>query len=254
MFLDCGDLERGFARVRCDDCKHEYLLAFRKGAGSARHATRRRSNSSARCCPRRSCSRSRTGISPSESPRCCARTSASTATCSRTCAAWRTSACSNTCAPPRPARGAARIVMAIHTPGEYLDFHPICTPWLPTVSSCAQDCFTSCPDVSLKPLEELFRARIITFLADKGLLPVERANMLRGCAFRVQRASEPAGTPRRARDLERLGPVHHQEPLCRRKDAGHGALTALIRTERLSTVPPQPDIQRNFEVFVRATS
>ncbi|HPG01359.1 MAG TPA: transposase zinc-binding domain-containing protein, partial [Kiritimatiellia bacterium] len=27
-FLDCGDLERGFARVRCDDCKHEYLLAF----------------------------------------------------------------------------------------------------------------------------------------------------------------------------------------------------------------------------------
>ena len=26
-FLDCGDLERGFARVRCDDCKHEYLLA-----------------------------------------------------------------------------------------------------------------------------------------------------------------------------------------------------------------------------------
>ncbi|MDD8043105.1 MAG: transposase zinc-binding domain-containing protein [Verrucomicrobiota bacterium] len=31
-FLDCGDLEHGFARVRCDDCKHEYLLAFpRKG-------------------------------------------------------------------------------------------------------------------------------------------------------------------------------------------------------------------------------
>jgi hypothetical protein len=27
-FLDCGDLERGFARVRCDHCRHEYLLAF----------------------------------------------------------------------------------------------------------------------------------------------------------------------------------------------------------------------------------
>ena len=27
-FLDCGDLEQGFARVRCDHCKHEYLLAF----------------------------------------------------------------------------------------------------------------------------------------------------------------------------------------------------------------------------------
>jgi len=27
-FLDCGDLERGFARVRYDHCQHEYLLAF----------------------------------------------------------------------------------------------------------------------------------------------------------------------------------------------------------------------------------
>lgn len=27
-FLGCGDLTRGFARVRCDTCRHEYLLAF----------------------------------------------------------------------------------------------------------------------------------------------------------------------------------------------------------------------------------
>jgi hypothetical protein len=27
-FLDCGNLERGFARIRCDECQHEYLLAF----------------------------------------------------------------------------------------------------------------------------------------------------------------------------------------------------------------------------------
>lgn len=27
-FLDCGDLQQGFARVRCPDCHHEYLLAF----------------------------------------------------------------------------------------------------------------------------------------------------------------------------------------------------------------------------------
>ena len=36
------------------------------------------------------------------------------------------------------------------------------------------------PDVSLKPLEELFRARVITFLVEKDLLPSERAVMLRG--------------------------------------------------------------------------
>lgn len=27
-FLDCGDLDRSFARVRCGHCQHEYMLAF----------------------------------------------------------------------------------------------------------------------------------------------------------------------------------------------------------------------------------
>ena len=27
-YLDCGDLHFGFARVRCEKCGHEYLLAF----------------------------------------------------------------------------------------------------------------------------------------------------------------------------------------------------------------------------------
>jgi len=27
-YLDCGDLYFGFARVKCEDCGHEYLLAF----------------------------------------------------------------------------------------------------------------------------------------------------------------------------------------------------------------------------------
>ena len=36
------------------------------------------------------------------------------------------------------------------------------------------------PEVSLKPVEELFRARVITFLNGTGLLPPDRARMLRG--------------------------------------------------------------------------
>lgn len=27
-YLDCGDIHNGFARVKCCDCKHEYLVAF----------------------------------------------------------------------------------------------------------------------------------------------------------------------------------------------------------------------------------
>jgi hypothetical protein len=44
---------------------------------------------------------------------------------------------------------------------------------------------------SLNPLEDMFRARVITFLVDKGLLPPERARMLRGwvhSGFNVHRS------------------------------------------------------------------
>jgi ribosomal protein S27E len=27
-FIDCGDPHKGFARIRCDGCGHDYLLAF----------------------------------------------------------------------------------------------------------------------------------------------------------------------------------------------------------------------------------
>ena len=27
-FLECGDLEKGFARLRCPECRHEFLVAF----------------------------------------------------------------------------------------------------------------------------------------------------------------------------------------------------------------------------------
>ncbi len=50
--------------------------------------------------------------------------------------------------------------------------------------------FYMLPEVSLKALEELFRARVITFLMDKGLLPPQRARMLRG--QREKRAAEEA--------------------------------------------------------------
>ena len=123
-----------------------YWRSPARGAGSARHATRRKSNSSARCCPRRSCSRSRTGISPSESPRCCARTSASTATCSRTCAAWRTSACSNTCATPSTCpRGCPASSWRSTPSASTWTSIPTSTPWSPTASSPARGCSTACP-------------------------------------------------------------------------------------------------------------
>ena len=42
-FMGFGDFAKGFARVRCDECSHEYLLALflQRRAGSARHAIRK---------------------------------------------------------------------------------------------------------------------------------------------------------------------------------------------------------------------
>ena len=36
-FLACGVLEHGFARIRCDACAHEYLLAFSSWPHSGFH-------------------------------------------------------------------------------------------------------------------------------------------------------------------------------------------------------------------------
>jgi hypothetical protein len=38
-FMGCGDFAKGFARVRCDHCAHEYLLALRSPL-RARSSTR----------------------------------------------------------------------------------------------------------------------------------------------------------------------------------------------------------------------
>ena len=93
-FLECGDLARGFARIRCDRCKEDRLLAFScRGPlvlpvlppekGQALRGAAGRVYSLSRC---------RTGISCSASPRCSARTSATTAICSKISAASPTSA------------------------------------------------------------------------------------------------------------------------------------------------------------------
>jgi len=61
------------------------------------------------------------------------------------------------------------------------------------------------PDVSLAQMEELFRARVITFLVKKGLLPPERARMLRGwthSGFNIHRSQRVP--PRNREDMERL--------------------------------------------------
>ncbi len=81
--------------------------------------------------------------------------------------------------------GLPGIVMTIHTFGEYLDFHPHLHALVADGLFVRSGLFYCLPNVSLKSLEELFRARVITFLVDKGLLPPERANRLEAGDWRL---------------------------------------------------------------------
>ncbi len=106
------------------------------------------------------------------------------------------------------------------------------------------------PEVSLKPVEEMFRARVITFLAQKGLLPDDRARMLRGwvhSGFNIHRSRRVQ--PDEREDLERLAQY---------------IIRNSFSIDKMQVSPPShtnpegsilyrsglnPKIQRNFEVF-----
>ena len=86
-----------------------------------------------------------------------------------------------------------------------MDFHPHLHALVADGLFVREGQFHTCPEVSLKPLEQLFRARLITFLAKKGLLPEDRAQMLRGwvhSGFNVYRSRRVPSYERD--DMERL--------------------------------------------------
>ena len=64
--------------------------------------------------------------------------------------------------------GLPSIVMAIHTFGEYLDFHPHLHALVADGLFLRSSLFHVLPEVSLKPLEKLFRARVITLMCANG--------------------------------------------------------------------------------------
>ena len=101
------------------------------------------------------------------------------------------------------------------------------------------------PDVSRAPLEELFRARVITFLVKKGLLPPERARMLRGwthSGFNIHRSQRVP--PRYREDMERLAQYIIRNPFPVDKMQPNSSGDSIIYRSGMN-----PKIQRNFEVF-----
>jgi len=110
--------------------------------------------------------------------------------------------------------------------------------------------FYCLPNVSIEPLEEMFRARVITFLVDKGLLPVERANMLRGwvhSGFNVHRSRRVL--PDERGDIERLAQYIIRNPFAVEKMQVAEPNRANPDGAVIYRSGLNPKIQRNFEVF-----
>ena len=261
-FLDCGDLERGFARVRCDHCKHEYLLAFScKGRWFCPSCHQKKvqlfgallTETILFPVPHRHFT---LGIPKMLRPYFRFDRDLLKDFCrlAHECLVeWMRTTLSLP-------DGQPGLVMAIHTFGEYLDFHPHLHALVADGLFTRDGRFHVLPEVPLKPLEELFRARMLTFLAGKGLLPPARAQMLRGwvhSGFHVHRSRRVQ--PHERADLERLAQYIIRNPFSVEKmqvtaaDRAHPHLSAAGRAQADSSIiyhsGLNPKIRRNFEVF-----
>ena len=89
--------------------------------------------------------------------------------------------------------GTTGVVMAIHTFGEYLDFHPHLHALAADGLMVDSGFFHVMPDVSLAPLGELFRVRDHHVSGEKGTPAAgTRPDAARMDAFRVQPPPQPA--------------------------------------------------------------
>ena len=246
-FLDCGNVERGFARVRCDHCKHEYLLAFScKGRWF---------------CP--SCHQKKVqlfGALLTETilfPVPHRHFTLGIPKMLRPYFRFNRELLKDFChlahetiseymqTTLRLPDGVPGMVMAIHTFGEYLDFHPHLHALVADGLFTRDGMFHVMPEVTLKPLEELFRARVITFLVGKGLLPPARAQMLRSwvhSGFHVHRSRRVMQDERE--DLDRLAQYIVRNPFSIDKMRVNQAGDAITYRSEMNE-----KIHRNFEVF-----
>jgi len=246
-FLDCGDLKHGFARIRCDHCKIDHFLAFScKGRWF---------------CP--SCHQKKVqlfGALLAESvlyPVPHRHYTLGIPKMLRPYFRYNRDLLKELCRIARDCLvdyqrvilqlpdGIPGAVMAIHTFGEYLDFHPHLHVLVADGLFVRGGWFHVLPETGVRPLEELFRARLITFLLDEGLLPLERAQMLRSwrhSGFNVHRSQRVQ--PHQREDLERLAQYIIRNPFAVEKMHPDPATGTIIYRSGMN-----PKIKRNFEIF-----
>jgi hypothetical protein len=180
-FLECGDLSKGFARIRCDDCAHEMLLSF-----------------SCKCrwfCP--SCHQKKVQIFGEfvcEEVAFAVPHRQYVFTIPKVLRVYFRNdrrLLSDLCLAARDSlrlffvehlglpKGKIGAVLAIHTFGDYLNFHPHVHMLVSNGLFIPSGLFYCMPPVDLQTLEELFREHVLGFLVAKGKLDPVFAQKLR---------------------------------------------------------------------------
>ena len=246
-FLDCGNLERGFARIHCTACGLDALLAF--------------SCKSRWFCP--SCHQKNVLTSAEF---LVARVLAPVhhrhyvlalpkmlrpyfqrhrVLLKHLCTAAHESLSIYLRAALENQKAQTAIILTLHTFGEYLDFHPHVHALVADGLFTRDGIFHPLPQLPLKPLEEIFRARIIQLLVELDLLKADRVNLLyswKHSGFNVHRG-ESVG-PENKSLLTQLAQYILRNPFSVEKMTLQSPGDAIIYRSKLN-----PKINRNFEIF-----
>jgi len=246
-FLQCGILERGFARVRCDHCAHEYLVAFScKGRWFCPSCHQRKVLQTAAhlvdhvllpvshrhfvlALPKllRPLFYRHRGL------------------LKRLCTVAQQTITQLLRASLHLPRARPAFFLALHTFGEYLDFHPHIHALVADGLLDDDGHWQPAPQIPRHVLEELFRARIFTELLRLKLLSPElvaRMKTWKHSGFNVDcgRAVPPQNRPER----EQLCQYVLRNPFSVAKVTLEYPHDTVIYRSRLN-----PKINRNFEVF-----
>ena len=246
-FLDCGDLHHGFARVRCPDCRLEYLLAFScKTRGFCPSCQQRRTVQTAQALVEDVFVRvphSHYVLSLPVAVRSFFQRDRSLLTdlcrlANESLVEWMQTALNQP-------KGTPGIVLTLHTFGDYLNFHP-------HIHAIATDglfdrtgTFTPLPDAKLRALRDLFRAKIFRLLVQRKLLSpalVHNFMQWKHSGFNLFRGDPVAGTHRA--ELEDLAQYILRHSFSVQKMTYIAHSSRVIYHSRLN-----PTTRRNFEVF-----
>ena len=260
-FLECGNLDRGFARIRCDHCRKEYLLAFScKSRWFCPTCHQKNVQTTAAFLTARVFApvpHRHYVLAIPKMLRPYFRRHRSLLKClcalaHQSLTEYLRAAASSSL--PSGERDGVRgrldsfhpaVILTLHTFGEYLDFHPHLHALVADGLFTRDGVFHPLPELPLKPLEEHFRAHILKLLVTLKLLPPERVQVLHSwkhSGFNVHAGA--AVPPEHKAELEKLAQYILRNPFSVAKITLESPTDTVIYRSKLN-----PKNNRNFEVF-----